>query len=140
LSVRGPIPIIGTTASIDFEDEKSIFKKHCNICLDKPLDLQELFAVIENLLGIHWLIDNNTKDSHIDEEELILPDLQFIFALKESAEIGDFTSIDYALGSLPNEHCEFKMFQQLIRKHIDQYDSEGLTVKLEDFIKIINEK
>lgn len=127
------IPIIGTTASLDATNEKNTFSANCNICLHKPIVLNDLFSALESLLDIKWLSANDEK-VYDDNDELVLPELEILLSLKAHAEIGDFTSIDYILNGLPNDDDKFRSFLQITSNYTTKYNSEGLTSRLQEMI------
>ena len=121
------LKIIGISATVHQKELKKMFKELCNDFMLKPVDFDILFDKLKNILNINWITEKDEKmTNNILSNQLIFPDKNVIFEIKENAEIGDFNSINIILEKLLNENSEFELFCSQLRKYVKNYDSEGI--------------
>lgn len=122
---------IGITASVIERKDRIEFITQCDGHIDKPVDVNELLAIIKQLLSIEWIKEDvlelaEPKANKTGIEPLQIPDNTICNAIIEYAEIGDFESLENILVRLETENLKFQVFCNTIQNYISTYNSERI--------------
>jgi len=131
--------IIAVTASVTEQDDRINFIKNCNGYVDKPIDINELFAIMQKVLNIEWIYadDNQSIENQKPKEELpiIIPEKGILQDIIYSASIGDFIKLETIITDLISEDAKYSGFASKLNNFINTYDSENLIQFIESKIE-----
>lgn len=134
------LKVIGVTASVIERDERISFIASCNGHVDKPVEINELLDMIQQLLHIEWieqdvlLKDEAVKIEYRVEDSLI-PNTDVLNSIVDLAEMGDFSEIESILNELFKQDQNYFLFNKEVKSYIDKYDSDRLVNYINSFVK-----
>ncbi len=123
LSVGKALKIVATSASVFEETRLKSLAAGCDEFLPKPIDEQELFAVLQSLLKLEW-----THQAQPEEEKELLAETRFlplatddIKELRKLAHHGNITRILHYLGQLEARDAEYQPLTRALRTHTTSF-------------------
>jgi signal transduction histidine kinase/ligand-binding sensor domain-containing protein/CheY-like chemotaxis protein len=137
------IPIVAVSASVFDVDKEESFNIGCQGFLSKPIEAEQLFAIIKKYLDIEWVYETVASDQEISalesisaEEELILPPQEDLEALYKLTMFGDLHQVQVKLDEIEQMNPQYHVFTQKIRKYAQKLEDEPILDLLTPYIKI----
>jgi len=126
--------ILGISASIQQKEKLSDFKAICNSFLAKPIDINQFYSELKELLKIEWIKDElNYSSNKSDEIITHIPSKKILLQLLEDCESGYYNALAEKIELLQNEET-YSQFCNFIKKYMKQYDFESIIVFLNQHI------
>ncbi|MBP0014164.1 MAG: response regulator [Roseofilum sp. SBFL] len=120
------LPIIAASASVSLADRNWAIAAGCNDFLEKPIDLEKLFILLEKYLQFTWIYEQkkNTKDSV--QQDLIFPTQEELSVLWNATKIGDIQAIEEEAQRLKSKDPKYQAFGDRILELAAEFDDTGM--------------
>ncbi len=129
------MPIIAASASAFDADKKEAIAVGCNAFLPKPIDAQELFAVLQTYLTLAWTYTEVEAASpvaaipHLDAP-LVIPPQEALASLYDLAQRGNLRAIENKAAELLQADAGYESFARHLQKLVEMFEME----KIKEFI------
>jgi PAS domain S-box-containing protein len=121
------IAIIATSASISEVDQQKSLEAGCNYFLPKPIQAQELYRTISQLLSIEWKYKYPQKPAEsIQKPQMIVPPLAELYELKQLIQKGRIIQIKAAAEKLKQLDLQYYDFAQKVIHLAQDFEIEQL--------------
>ncbi|MCA9892061.1 MAG: response regulator [Anaerolineae bacterium] len=133
-----PIKIVALTASVGEEDSAKVTSAGCDGFLRKPLKIQDMFNVLGQQIGAQFITEEPVETNNADRPELARDDIltalatvpdDLITRLRESAELGDISSLGDIIRSISERH---QPLADALKKMVDRFDFDELLDHLKE--------
>lgn len=124
-SQRRPF-IVGLSASKNEFNRGELFETTCDRFLTKPIVIDDLFKILEELLAITWRHTEEPESTPQATKEGPVPPKELVDTLRKHLKKGDFKSIKAMLATLEKEDYRFSDFCYKIRHFVAAYDDDGI--------------
>ncbi len=123
------IPIIGISASAQDKARKHEFIATCDEFLQKPVDIDTLFEILQTLLHIEWTVDDaaaEKPDGDAAQPQSAPPPENILEEIRHHIQRGEFQAVEEMLANLKYEHPEYADFCQTITTYSERYDDDKI--------------
>ncbi|WP_050978391.1 ATP-binding protein [Beggiatoa alba] len=127
------VPIIATSSSVFAQHRQESLKAGCDAFITKPIQQDELLAIIQQLLNIQWVYACHTTKAAGDmptesEHEILIPCLPTVQLdiLYDLAMMGDITGINKQLELIDNRDPHAMSFIEKIRNLAANFQVEEI--------------
>lgn len=118
------LKVVSISASSILKSETSGNEFDFDANLEKPVQLDKLFKVLENQLAIKWIYDNNISEEDNDiSNECIMPESEVLDLLYELAQDGNFIKFNKILDDLT---IKYPVFVQKMRQMSQNYQDKEI--------------
>lgn len=130
--------IIAVSASVLDIDQAQSQRVGCNDFLSKPIEVDKLFAMLQQYLKLEWTYqeDTETAVTYQDEsatntangsaQELILPSPEQLAKLYELARLGDMDYIQRLVLEIEDSSPQYKLFTHRIYQLADNFEDRAI--------------
>lgn len=129
--------IVGISASVVGKDSDSLMKSGCDVVIQKPFKLQEIYKCLAELLVLeveNEVIEVNSENDQSFSEiskNIILPE-DLINEMKGVAEVGDISGLEATLIKVEKFSDEGKQLAGLLKEKIEELDLDEISEILEE--------
>jgi signal transduction histidine kinase/DNA-binding NarL/FixJ family response regulator len=123
------IPIIAASASVFESHRQDSLKAGCNEFLDKPINEEKLFELIEKYLNLQWIYEEQSvNEISVQKQETVLPKLSAQNAERflEMAMVGDIERLLEFAQELEQSNPDLAYFAKEITTLTHQFELEKL--------------
>lgn len=135
------IPIIAVSASAHDMDREASRRAGCDAFVPKPVDADELLAVLQQLLGLEWVYDAEPADAGAPAHDVSLTDAAMLPPPREDLEIvyelarlGNMGRLREHAQYLENLAVDYRPFAQAVRRLADEFDDEQIQKLVQQFL------
>lgn len=133
------LKVVAVSASSFLATERIHNEYYFDATLDKPVQVEKLFQVIQNQLEITWIYEKEIPDIAEDKEffpdSMSIPDLSELYALNQLTREGDFIELNKRLDQL----TAYPLFVKKIRVFANSYQDKEICHYL-DFVSRIKQE
>lgn len=132
------IVIIAASASAYPEDRQACRNAGSQAFLSKPIDLEQLFAQLHELLNVQWIY-RDALDTDADAPNIIdgkLPPNEMLHTLLELAQIGDILELRRQLAALAEANAAWQPFLSPLQQLARQFRIVDIRMKLETILAL----
>jgi len=120
------IKVMGVSATVQQRERLLAFKDVCHDFIVKPVDIDQFFIKIKQLLGIEWIVKQSKPDSSNEGSRLLVfPERDVLTLIINECEIGDYASASCIIEKIKQSET-FVPFCSLISKYLNNYDFDGV--------------
>jgi signal transduction histidine kinase/DNA-binding response OmpR family regulator len=120
------LKVISLSANQTLKPESIINEYNFNAALEKPLQLNELFSVLEKQLALTWIYDteisNIMQDNSDSSTLMLIPELTELTLLYELTQDGDFVALNEHLAKL----IDYPLFVKKIKSLAETYQDKEI--------------
>jgi CheY-like chemotaxis protein len=132
------LPIIAVSASVPGGDARSIKEQGFDAFLLKPLDIDELFTVLQTLLPLEWTYEDSgpefgTAESTSPEETLLPPPPEDVQALCDIADTGMMERVAERADSILRLDERYAPFVRQVKHFAEHFEDEKLLAFLKQY-------
>ncbi len=121
------VPVIAVSASVSNFDQLKSQAAGCNCFLPKPIQAEEIYQYISELLMIDWEYEaSNQSPEMIEEEPIIFPPATELLELKQLIKKGRITMIEQAAHKLKQIDIQYHPFAQKLIHFAREFEIEQL--------------
>lgn len=121
------LKVVSISASPILKSEASHNEYNFDDALEKPIQLDKLFKVLENLLAIKWIygdnINNISEENNDISNGLLIPESEILDLLYELAQDGNFIKFNKKLNDLT---IQYPLFVQKMRQMSQTYQDKEI--------------
>ena len=132
------IPIIASSASTFEFKRKNAIAAGCTEFLPKPIQVEELFGYLRDLLNLEWNYSSDTieKVSTQDADQpLVPPPQEELTALLDLAKVGKIMAIRQQIASIEKLGDQYLPFVKEVRKIVKSFDMDQLVSFLVGYVE-----
>ncbi|MEO3706832.1 CHASE2 domain-containing protein [Trichormus azollae] len=134
------IPIIVSTASVFEENRQQSLQAGATAFLPKPLQIDELFNVLQSLLKVEWIyaqspyLLSSYQPQHKNSDELLLPSQDILQQLYHLAMMGDISEIEGIIEELIQQNSQLAPFTTEMSKLAANFQTTKICQFLKSFV------
>ncbi|MGG6268440.1 ATP-binding protein [Leptolyngbya sp. AN03gr2] len=125
------LTVIVSSASVAQLDQEMSLEAGGNDFLSKPVQVADLFRLLEKHLNLTWHYEDTDSEAAIDPVELIPPSVEVLHAWLELAQAGRLKKLMSVAEQFGQEHDRYLPFVQQVIQLAKQFQTE----QLEQFIQ-----
>jgi len=119
--------IVASSASVFNFDRQKSREVGCTDFLPKPVQAEELFACLQELLNLEWIYEAGEETTEaIASGELVLPSAAQLAALEAAANIGDFAAVELEAQRLPQLDSRYAVFAARVLLAAADFDEAAI--------------
>ncbi|MDJ1181033.1 ATP-binding protein [Roseofilum sp. BLCC_M91] len=139
------LTVIASSASVLSQDQVASIEAGCDDFLSKPIDFQQLFALLKKYLHLDWVTRSLVPETPTIESEDFptnqeLPPLETLEKIMEAAKIGDIEGIEIVVQSLKNHNGTYHWFCQQVMEKLEEFDDQGIIQMIDATVQNANPK
>jgi len=128
--------IISVSASVSNQMHNESINAGCNDFIEKPINLDNLFVLLQKYLNITWIYDkSNVKPEIILLNDIISPEFNELKYLHDLVLAGNYSKIRKRMNQIKNEDSKFDMFVIKISELLRSFNFIKLQLTIEQFMK-----
>ncbi|MCP4362863.1 MAG: response regulator, partial [Chloroflexi bacterium] len=129
------VPIIAASASAFDADKKEATAVGCNAFLPKPIDVQDLFALLQTHLALEWTyaeVDaaSPAAAAPLPDAPLVIPPQEMLTSLYDLALQGNLRAIEKKALELQQTDARYEPFTYQLLQLTEMFETE----KIKEFI------
>lgn len=121
-------PIIALSASAFASDKQKSLDTGCDWFLSKPLDVEQLFTALAELLQIEWV---STSEESVFAPTIFYPTFQELQLLKQAAQIGDIVALEEQVKTLIMQDARYLPFGEQVQSMVSTFQMQRLRTWLD---------
>lgn len=141
------IPVIVSSASVSTMDQQKSLEAGGDDFLAKPVEVEELFKILEKYLPISWiyesthkpsldLIINNHTSGINSTQEMLIPPRHTLLQMLELTQQGRLKKLTEFISNLQNNHPEYAPFLAQVTAFGQKFQLEQIEMFIQKFIHI----
>jgi len=128
--------IISVSASVSNQMHNESINAGCNDFIEKPVNLDNLFVLLQKYLNITWIYDkSNVKSETILLNDIISPEFKELKYLHDLVLAGNYSKIRKKMNQIKKEDSKFDMFVIKISELLRSFNFIKLQLTIEQFMK-----
>ncbi|MCP4420795.1 MAG: response regulator [Chloroflexi bacterium] len=121
------IPIIAASASAFDADRKEATAVGCNAFLPKPIDAQELFALLQTHLALEWTYaEVDAVTIPLSDAPLVIPPQEMLTSLYDLAQRGNLRAIENKAAELIQVDAQYEPFALRLQQLTEMFETEKI--------------
>jgi CheY-like chemotaxis protein len=126
------LPIIAASASVSLGDQSLAIAAGCNDFLEKPVDMEKIFTVLQKYLNLQWIYEQPTPEDLVNPENLmIFPKAEELEEIYQAVKIGDIEVIEAEAQRLKRAEPQYTRFSDRLLALTMNFDENGIIKLLE---------
>jgi len=132
------IKAIMSSASVFEQDRQHCFDAGADAFLPKPVEVDQLFNLLQQLLQLEWIYDDSSVETSIESAPelgtIVVPDAAMLSALYDLARKGLLNDLTQQLETLEQSNSALKSFCQPLRAWAEEFQLKKIRTFLEQHI------
>lgn len=131
------IRVIMSSASVFDQDRQQCFDAGADAFLPKPVEVNQLFTLLQQLLQLEWIYDDSSVETPIEStpasEAIVLPDPAMLSVLYDLARKGLLNDLTQQLETLEQSNPALKSFCQPLCTWAEEFQLKKIRTFLEQY-------
>ena len=131
--------IIISSASVCQADYQKAIDRGCNQLLTKPVDAQELFEKLQQILGFDWIYDGDQQPDEMftqeNNSEVVSPPREDLEILLDIALKGNMKAVMRYVDDLEKTNQEYLRFTKSVHEFAQQFQEQELIDFIQGFLR-----
>ncbi|MDB9311948.1 response regulator [Spirulina sp. CS-785/01] len=130
------LPIIASSASVSATDQSEAKRIGCNQFLAKPVQMEELFKILQKFLSLQWVTESKPEDQGNfsrrtqDDAQLHFPPPQALQGMLYAAKIGDIDAVETEAEQFKQLDPKYHEFATQILELAQEFDDRRILILL----------
>ncbi|MCP4361924.1 MAG: response regulator, partial [Chloroflexi bacterium] len=121
------VPIIAVSASAFAADRQEATAVGCNAFLAKPIDVHELFALLQTHLMLEWTYaEVDAVDAPLPDAPLVIPPQEMLTSLYDLALQGNLRAIEKKALELQQTDARYEPFTYQLLQLTEMFETEKI--------------
>ncbi len=135
------LPLIASSASVSSADQQSCFDAGADAFMDKPVQAEKLFRLLEKYLSLTWLYEDTPVVTPVvaESEDKILPDRTVLEELLNLARHGRIKKIIEVAQNLSQEDQSYTVFVNEVVQLAQKFQVEQIEAILQESLETITQ-
>ncbi|OKH37163.1 hypothetical protein NIES2119_15215 [[Phormidium ambiguum] IAM M-71] len=132
------IPIIASSASVSAADQNKAIRMGCSDFLPKPIDMEQLFIMLQKHLQLQWIYEQKETQEKIitsNNQELIFPALEELDTLYQASRIGNIAKIKNEARRIEKIDKKYQPLVDRILQLAEQFNEKAILQLIESAFK-----